>query len=141
MNVDDRVFVDTNVLVYTFDTTEADKRARAIERFESLVRAGKAVLSTQVLLEFYSIVTRKLASPVAPADAEEIVRELGRLPIVTTDASLVRDAIARSRRFKLSLWDGLIVSAAVTAGCGTLLSEDLQHGQVFDGVRVENPFA
>jgi len=141
MNVDDRVFVDTNVLVYTFDTTEADKRARAIERFESLVRAGKAVLSTQVLLEFYSIVTRKLASPVAPADAEEIVRELGRLPIVTTDASLVRDAIARSRRFKLSLWDGLIVSAAVTAGCGTLLSEDLQHGQVLDGVRVENPFA
>ena len=138
MSDEGRVFLDTNVLVYAFDAGEVDKKAVAIERFEALSRAGRVVLSTQVLAEFYVTVTRKLAN--ALPEAEEVVRHLSRLPIVVSDAVLVQDAIARSRRCKMSLWDALIVGAAISAGCRTLLSEDLGHGAVIDGVRVENPF-
>jgi predicted nucleic acid-binding protein len=64
----------------------------------------------------------------------------GRLPVVSTDADLVRRAITTSRRWQLAVWDGLIVEAARSSGCDRILSEDLQNGQDFDGVKVVNPF-
>jgi predicted nucleic acid-binding protein len=140
MTAEARVFLDTNLLVYAFDDADPAKKARAIERFEALSRAGRAVLSTQVLAEFYVTVTRKLAVPLPESVAEDVVRHLARLPVVATDAALVQDAVARCRRLRISLWDALIVAAAVSSGCGTLLSEDLQDNAVLDGVRVENPF-
>jgi predicted nucleic acid-binding protein len=135
-----RAFIDTNVLVYAVDDADPAKRDRARALLEN-AGPGDFVLSTQVLSEFYVVATRKLAVPMAEADAADAVAQLSALPVVETDAELVRAAIAVSRDARLSLWDGMIVAAAAAAGCERLLSEDLDDGAVVQSVRVENPFS
>ena len=135
-----RAFVDTNVLVYAFDDADAKKRDAA----RSLLGASDGpdlVLSTQVLAEFYVVVTGKFAKPVTAEDAASAVTALARLPVVATDAALVQAAIGLSQERQLSLWDALIVEAAAVARCEILLTEDLDTGATIRGVRVENPFA
>jgi predicted nucleic acid-binding protein len=131
--------VDTNVVVYAYDRDEPAKRdiARAILADD----AEELCVSTQVLAEFYWVSTRRLARPLDEAQAAEVVDALTQLRIVGADLSLVRSAVELSRTRRLSLWDALIVRAAQIGGCERLLSEDLQHGVQFDGLRVENPFA
>lgn len=135
-----RSFFDTNVLVYLFDNTEPEKKARAQEVLRREIEASRAALSTQVLQEFYVNVTRKLASPLPSEVAEERVRDFSGLPLVRVDAPIILAAIARSRSQRFSFWDALIVEAAHAAGASRLLTEDLQHGQEIEGLRVENPF-
>jgi predicted nucleic acid-binding protein len=134
-----RAFVDTNVLVYLFDHDEQPKQQRAREVLED-AEPGELVLSTQVLSEFYVTVTRKLAKPLDQALAGEAVDWLGWLNVVSTDTTLVKSAIQTSRSSQISYWDGLVVAAATRAGCERLLSEDLNDGQEFGAVRIENPF-
>ncbi len=98
------------------------------------------MLSTQVLAEFYAVVTRKLGEPLSEQDARQRVTELARLPLVSTDADLVLAGIELSQRSQVSVWDGLIVAAAMAGGCRRLITEDLNDGQSFGGVTVENPF-
>ena len=135
-----RAFFDTNVLVYLFDNRDPEKKIRAQQIFAEESERGRAVLSTQVLQEFYWAMTRKLASPLPEEIAEERVRDLCELPLVRIDAPMTLAAIARSRSQGFSLWDALIVEAALSAGANRLLTEDLQHGQEIQGLRVENPF-
>lgn len=135
-----RVFFDTNILVYLFDADAADKKNLARASFEAAATAGQLVLSTQVLQEFYVAVTRKLAVPLDAETAEVVVRNLSALPLIGIDAEKILAAIGRSRRMQFSFWDALIIEAALAAGADRLLTEDLQHGQVIDGLRVENPF-
>jgi predicted nucleic acid-binding protein len=134
-----RTFIDTNVLVYAIDEAEPAKRAVA-ERVLASRDYGELVLSTQVLSEFYVTVTRKLATPVTEADAEQALDSFGSRPIVEVDTALVRSAVQISRSSKISYWDGLVVAAAIRGGCQRLLSEDLNDGQEICSVRVENPF-
>jgi predicted nucleic acid-binding protein len=108
--------------------------------FEQEVEAGRAVLSTQVLQEFYVNATRKLGRPLSPERAEARVRDLSRLPLVQVNAPLILAAIARSRSLGFSFWDALILEAALSAGAARLLTEDLQHGREVEGLRIENPF-
>jgi predicted nucleic acid-binding protein len=137
----DRIFIDTNVLAYAFDAAEPDKQEIARKRLESEQRRSELVVSTQVLQELYVCLTRG-KHPIASADtAERAVGDATALTVVQVDTALVLEAIAESRSKKLSFWDALILRAATVAGCTTLLTEDLNHGQVVDGVRVENPFA
>ena len=103
-------------------------------------RADRLVVSTQVLLETWWVLTRKLATPLEEDDASEVIDQLSALPVVSTDPELVRRAIETGRRFDLAVWDALIIEAARTSGCSRVLSEDLQSGQDFGGVFVENPF-
>ena len=135
-----RVFFDTNVLVYLFDADDEDKKELASVRFEAEASAGRVLLSTQVLQEFYVSVTRKLAVPLAPETAESVVRDLSLLPIVAINTERILAAIHRSRMQRLSFWDALIIEAALAGGADRLLSEDMQHGQVIEGLRIENPF-
>jgi predicted nucleic acid-binding protein len=135
----DRAFLDTNVLVYAVDETEPEKRDTA-RRLLGLAGDAEYVLSTQILGEFYTAVTRKLAEPISEAVASAVVDQLSLLPVVPSDPVLVKAAIQTSRSAQLSYWDGLIVAAAAQAGCGRLLSEDLNDGQLIGSVRVENPF-
>lgn len=93
-----------------------------------------------MLKEFYVTVTRKLAKPLSDDEALDATRALGELPVVQVDAETIYAAISLSQRHRLSFWDALVIRAAVTGGCAVLFSEDLQHGQEIDGVRVENPF-
>jgi len=135
----DRVFLDTNVIVYLFDRDAPSKRARARSILEEGSHAH-LVISTQVLQEFYVTVTRRLGKPLAEAEAEAAARDLAALEVVDLDTEIVLRSIAGARAHKMSLWDALIVEAAQARGCEKLLTEDLQHGRRFGQLRVENPF-
>jgi predicted nucleic acid-binding protein len=130
-------FLDTNVVVYAFDRSEQAKRAVAIEILDSEQRL---VISTQVLLECWWVLTRRLDPPLSGDDAQAVIDGLTRLPVVATDPELVQRGIRTARRTGIAIWDAMIVEAARSAGCDRVLSEDLQHGHDFGGVTVDNPF-
>lgn len=136
----ERVFLDTNVLVYLFDADAPAKqqRARALLSIHEL--RAQMILSTQVLQEFYVSVTRELASPLDPDTALKAVQDLGVFPVVQIDTPLILLAIQRSRKAKVSFWDALILESALVAGTTLLYSEDFQDGAVFGKLRIENPF-
>lgn len=136
----ERTFVDTNVLVYLFDNDAPEKQARARNILASQGSAGQLVISTQVLQEFYVTVTRKLATPLPPDTAYQAVQDLLTLPIRQVTSELVLSAIQRSIAVPLSFWDALIVETALDAQAMVLLTEDLQHSRIIDGLRIENPF-
>ena len=91
-----------------------------------------------MLLELFAVLTRKLE--LTRDAAEEAVESLMGLEVVPTDARLVREGLRISRDHDLSHWDAMIVAAAATSGCEVLLTEDLNDGQVIEGVRIANPF-
>lgn len=134
-----RVFVDTHVLVYRFDTTEPDKQARCEAWLKLLWNEGTGRLSVQVLQELYATLTRKLTHVMEVSEAQSVTRALFAWNPVVIDQTIVESAWSNQQRFSLSWWDALIVAAAQSAGCSQLLTEDLNHDQDLDGVRVVNP--
>jgi predicted nucleic acid-binding protein len=135
-----RFFFDTNVLLYMYDDSEPQKKARAIDLFGQAIEDNRAVLSTQVLQEFYVNATRKLARPLSSERAAARVKDFARLPLVRVDEAMILAAIERHRSGSFTFWDALILEAALRCGADHLLTEDLQHGQKIEGLRVENPF-
>lgn len=134
----ERSFLDTNILVYTDDADAPDKSERAIELVEQAIRSKKGVISTQVLQEYFAASTRKLG--VAAETAKQRARLIARMSVIQIATGDIMAAIDRVQLHRLSFWDALIVQAARKAECSVLLTEDLQHGQVIDGVRIINPF-
>lgn len=129
-------FADTNIWVYTFDRADPDKRRKAA----AALAAEPIVVSTQVMSEFFVVVTRKLATPLSPAAARAVVADMARLHVVAVDAALVDAAIEASSAWAVSYWDALIVRAAESAGCDRLLTEDLVHGTRYGSVVAQDPF-
>jgi len=129
-------FMDTNVLVYAFDSQSPEKQKKA----QAIIKQADFVTSAQVLGELYVTLTNKLDVKVPVVVASQAIEELRAMSVVTTSASLVMAAIETSVSFQLSNRDALIVEAAVLANCSTLLTEDLNQGQVIKGVQVLNPF-
>ncbi len=134
-----RVFVDTNILVYLFDHGEPKKRAAAARDLEREGSASELVVSTQVLQELYVSLTRGKKPLASPELAQDAVEAAAGYTTVVVDTPLVLAAIGLCRKDRLSFWDALVVSAAARAGCDRILTEDLNEGQVIEGVRVENP--
>lgn len=134
------VFVDSNVLVYWRDSTEADKQRRAAEWLARLWRSRLGRLSSQVLSEYYVTVTRKLVPGLDPGTARDDVRRFAVWRPVAVDMALTEGAWRAQDRHGLAFWDGLILAAAQRTRSTLLLSEDLTHGQKLDEVRVVNPF-
>jgi predicted nucleic acid-binding protein len=134
-------FVDTNVLVYAHDRSESRRQAVAQALLGALWRNRTGILSTQVLQEFYVVVTRKSDPPMRRVAAREIVALYGEWPIVQLDVALILAASQLEERHGLSFRDALIVEAARRSGATVLLTEDLQSGREIGGVRIENPFA
>lgn len=133
-----RIFLDTNVLVYADDLDAGNKQDRA----QSIVRESLAqrtgVVSTQVLEEFFVVTTKKLG--VNAAIARRKVELLATLEVVRIQVADVLAAIDLHRLHSIAFWDALVLRCAAVAGCSRLLTEDMQHGRVIDGVRIENPF-
>lgn len=127
---DEALFLDTNVLVYIFD---GDKQAVARQLLRD---SGEIRLSTQVLSEFYVTVTRKLARPLAPEHALQVVEHWRRFPVAAITPKLVARGIARSIESRISFWDGLVVETALAEGTRRLVSEDLHDGWQVEGMRV-----
>ena len=134
-------FVDTNVLAYAHDRSETRRQPVARARLEALWQSRAGALSTQVLQEFYVVATRKLAAPMGRATARKIVALYAEWPVVQVDVPLILAASELEEHHTLSFWDARIVEAARRSGAGRLLTEDLQHGRVVGGVRIDNPFA
>ena len=134
-----RTFFDTNILVYAVDDTAPAKQQRAQGLLDG-TPAAHIVLSGQVLGEFYWNVTRKISIPLTAAEARAGVDWLANFLVVPIERSTVREAIALAESVGIAYWDALIVKAASTASCERVLTEDLNHSQVIDGVRIENPF-
>lgn len=135
-----RSFFDTNILVYLFDNNAPAKKERAQTLLVAETEAGRTVFSTQVLQEFFVTVTRKLSVPLSMEDAESVIRHLSTFPIVSVEAPHIMSAIARIRLTGYSFWDSLIIETAISAGAATLYTEDLQHDQVIEDLRICNPF-
>jgi predicted nucleic acid-binding protein len=133
------VFFDTNILVYTDDASSPAKRKKAIALLSDHLRTGTAVVSLQVLQEYFVAATRKLGVPAEIAQQKVLI--LSRARVVRFEASDVVAAIELHRLTQISFWDALIVHAARSAGAPLLYSEDLQPGAVLAGVQVVNPFA
>jgi predicted nucleic acid-binding protein len=130
-------FIDTNVLVYAYDTAAGEKHEIAKSLLaEMWQHPGRVFLSVQVLQELYVTLIRKgTTSPRARA----IVSQFNVWPIISTDWQLVEQAMQNVERWQLSFWDGLIVAAAKKAGAVHLYSEDFSEGQNFDGLVVSTP--
>ena len=133
-----RSFFDTNVLVYTDDKSVLRKHRRALELIAEHRKAGSGVVSLQVLQEYFVTITRKFQ--VDAQVARRKVELLAELQVATPEISDVLAAIDLHRIHGFSYWDALILRSAQQTGCRVLLTEDLQHNQVVDGVQVINPF-
>ena len=132
-------FVDTSVLVYAIAREESERTKRVIAN--ELLEGRDLALSAQVLQEFYVQATRANRShALTHTQATELVEAFARFPVQPTTVGLVLAAMETRDRFGISYWDAAIVEAARALGCAEVLSEDLSHGQDFDGVRVLNPF-
>lgn len=135
----DRVFLDTNIILYADDVSAGEKRLRSIALLGDLVGKSLAVVSTQVLQEYFVVATRKLRVP--PDVARRKVEALSHLDVVIIRSEIILAAIDLHRLHSLSFWDALILKCASASGCARVLSEDMQHGSTIDGVQVVNPFA
>jgi predicted nucleic acid-binding protein len=135
------VFVDTNVLVYSRDSRDREKHARAREWVEFLWDTRRGRVSRQVLHEYYVTVTRKLRPGLPQSVARSDVRALFHwLAPVAADAT-IEAAWSFQDRCSLSFWDALVLGAAQSMGCGSVLSEDLPAGQELEGILIVSPFA
>jgi predicted nucleic acid-binding protein len=132
------VFFDTNVFVYTIDANSPAKQVRAEQVVRDHLRDGTLVTSTQVMQESYNALTRRKA--LSHARAMELLDLLASQRVVASSSAFVRAAMVLSHEAQLSVWDALIVQAALEAGCSTLLSEDLQAGMRFGALEVVDPF-
>jgi len=135
-----RRFVDTNILVYAHDTSAGTKQENARALVEQLWNTRDGCVSVQILQEFFVTVTRKIPKPLDAAAAKEIIADLSRWYVHVPAADDVLAAIGLHQRTGISFWDAMMIRSAVEIGCGVIYSEDLSHGQLYDGARVENPF-
>ncbi|TVQ23054.1 MAG: PIN domain-containing protein [Spirochaetaceae bacterium] len=131
-------FIDTNVLVYASDDDTPAKQQ--IARTLIAEQGGSAVISTQVLQEYFVAATRKLG--VAPLHAKEVINgaQTAFETIVVTP-QIINRAVDGSVLWQVSFWDALVLACAEDAACAVVFSEDLNSGQRYGGVRVQNPFA
>ena len=134
-----KIFLDTNVLLYTLDQNDKERRAQARMILRRVIEDDNPVISTQILQELYVGGTSKLG--VDPLLAKSIVHSFENMEVVQVDPHLIGEAIDVSILNQISFWDALVVAAAESAKCSTLYSEDLNPGQIIRGVRIENPFS
>jgi predicted nucleic acid-binding protein len=133
-----RTFLDTNILIYQLDNRNTDKQRICREIVKMLVLNQEAVISTQILHEFYVACTNKLK--LDPILIKGIMHALENMEVVTIQTSLINEAIDTSIQYQLSFWDALVIVSAESAKCAFLLTEDMNQGQVVRNVKIVNPF-
>ncbi len=134
------VFLDTNILVYTIDERFFDKQQKARQLLRKLQSdvGFNPVISTQVLQEFFMVTTKKLKQD--KNAMHKVVYELSQMQVVNSDTKLVLFAIQIAIKYHLTLWDALMIGAAKRVNCEIMYSEDLNDGQIIEGVKIVNPF-
>lgn len=138
MNVMSKVFVDTNILVYAADSKAGDARKRQIAREVTML--PHLHLSVQVLNEFIAVARNPKKLNLSREEESKWLREWFSLKIGSITPETFQKALEFHLRLQLSHWDALIVASALEASCNIIYTEDLQHDQIIDGLRVINPF-
>lgn len=133
-----KVFIDTNILVYCIDDNNIKKKNKCRTILHQIESENVGVISTQVLQEYYVTLTKKFT--VDPILVKKIIDTFQHFEIVTISFSIIKDAIDCHIVNKISFWDSLIITCAKYAECEKILTEDLNHMQVLDGVQIINPF-
>lgn len=133
-----KIFLDSNILVYLFSTTEVVKSEQINTIIQTYSDKNQLVWSTQVIQEFYAVMSRKYNVP--SLQIKKIIDTFSHLECVVNDVAIIKNAIDIQVINQLSFWDSLIISSAKTSKCTYLLSEDLNAGQRIEGIQVVNPF-
>ena len=133
-------FLDSNIVLYAYSPENDRKRTVAAELLKRAVK-GECVISVQVLSEVASALLYKMTPRASANDVSEILDLLAPIPTICPDQEVVRRAVQANAQFGIHFYDGMIVAAAERAGCTKIWSEDLNPGQEYFGVKVENPFA
>ena len=134
----DKIFIDTNLLVYSLDSFDQDRKKHSRSILKKISDQYTGVISTQVMQEFYVAATKKLNAD--PVIIKGILTQLTNFEIISISPELVFSAIDCSILNRLSFWDALIIASAASAKCKEVWTEDLNHGQIILGVRIKNPF-
>ena len=137
---EDKTFIDTNIIIYAYDVTAGKKHKTAGNILADLWNSGLGVISTQVLQEFFVNVVQKIPKPIDKQQAREIVRDFLKWHVVVNSGDSIVEAIDICLKFGYSFWDSMIIEAAIKGGAAVIISEDLQDGQVVNGVTIRNPF-
>jgi predicted nucleic acid-binding protein len=137
---ENRVFLDTNILIYAYDASAGQKNRTAKELLVELWKSKTGMLSTQVLQEFFVSVTTKIQKPLSIEKTKLIIRDLLHWEVIINDETSILNAIDIHKKHQSSFWDAMILQAAVNRGARLLYTEDMTHGQVVQGVRIVNPF-
>jgi predicted nucleic acid-binding protein len=135
---DTKIFLDTNILAYIFDSRDIAKKTKAKELFSKLVIENNCMISTQVLQELFNVMTKKLKY--SKEDAQKIITSLLNLNVHQVSTTDIQMAMKISSESQFTIYDSLIIAAAKAENCTTVYSEDLNDGQVVEGVKIVNPF-
>lgn len=139
--MNDRFFLDTNIFVYEVSSSVASKQTIATRLVHHAIESGKGIISFQVVQEFFNVAFRRFTPPMSLAEAEQALAMTFRpLLAVHSSYSLYGQALELTRKLSISWYDSLIVAAAMQSDCRILYTEDLQHGQKFANLTVQNPF-
>jgi len=135
-------FLDTNVLLYSFDQEALSKRKIGQQLIQQALVSRRGIVSFQVVQEFLNVSTRKLRADVSSEHTADYLRDiLAPLCTVYPSIALYEKALELHERWRFSFYDSLIIAAALSADCETLFSEDLQHQQRIESLTIINPFA
>lgn len=133
-----KIFIDTNILIYAMDKADPIKQEKIRFLLRSIQENQTGVISTQVLQEFYIVSTKKLG--LDPLLVKGILSSLANFETIMISPELIQSAVDCSILNRISFWDALIIVCAENACCEKVWSEDLNHGQLIRGIRIENPF-
>lgn len=136
----DRTFVDTNILVYAHDADADDKHSIAAQSVGDLWEARTGILSTQVLQELYVTLTRKAPHPIKKNLARRLIKNYLTWEVAVNDGAIILHASEIEESYRFSFWDSLIIASAYSKNAAIILTEDLTHGQLIEGIRIQNPF-
>ena len=132
------VFLDTNIFLYVVSRAEEDQSHKQIA--QRLIAESDFGVSVQILQEFMDVTLRKKQLGLSIEEITGMVNYMATYPVAETSVALARRAFDIKNRFQIRYWDATLIAAAQELGCHTLYSEDFNHGQDYDGVRVVNPF-
>lgn len=135
-------FLDTNILVYSFDAANLEKRWMSHQLLAAALTSQRGAISTQVVQEFLSISLRRFARPILVADVREYLDTvLAPLCLHFPSVAFYAQALVVQVETGYSWYDSLIVTAALELGCSTLFTEDMQNGRAIRGLVIRNPFS
>ncbi len=139
--MNDKYFIDTNILIYSFDSRDRQKQQRAQQIIGQALKTNQGIISYQIVQEFLNVATKRFSIPLSAQDClVYLTQVLQPLCAIYPTFEIYKEALLIQAEAKFSFYDALIVACAVQGGCKILYSEDLQDGQSISGLEIKNPF-